>query len=108
MNKRNFVKILSLSGLSLLFGAAKAEKSITKMSNIYKGAFGSCCKELGEAMSMPPNSFFFVGENEVLYQTEGYVQTDEGSGWFDQAVIFCPFCGKQLQSKEEIATKVNK
>ncbi len=77
------------------------------MSSVYKGQFGSCCKNLADAMTSPPNSFYFVSENEVLFQTVGYVQTEDGPGWFDQAVLFCPFCGKQLQSEEEIATKTS-
>ena len=105
MKKRDFIKSAGIIGTFLIFGSAKAKESSTKMSKIYKGKFGSCCKDLTEAMSTPPNSFFFVSENKVLFQTVGYVQTEQGPGWFDQAVIFCPFCGKQLQSKEEIATK---
>lgn len=61
-----------------------------------------CCKDLADAMTGPPNSFFRVEDNNVLYLTVGYVQTPEGTGWFDQAVIFCPFCGKQLQHKDGI------
>ena len=64
--------------------------------------FGSCCVDLSEAMTRPPNSFFRVEENGVLYLTIGYMPTDQGSAWFDQAVLFCPFCGSQLQNREEI------
>jgi hypothetical protein len=39
----------------------------------------------------------------VLYLTVGYIATQQGPGWFDQAVIFCPFCGQKIQSKDEIA-----
>jgi len=67
--------------------------------------FGSCCKDLKDAMTSPPNSFFRVEENGVLYFTVGYVQTQQGPGWFDQAVIFCPFCGHKIQDKDEIAHK---
>jgi len=56
-------------------------------------------------MKTPPNSMFRVEKNGVLYFTVGYVATEQGPGWLDQAVIFCPFCGKQLQSKEDIARK---
>ena len=38
----------------------------------------------------------------MLYLTVGYVQTPEGPGWFDQALIFCPFCGTKLQDRDEI------
>lgn len=61
-----------------------------------------CCKDLDDAMTGPPNSFFRTEENGVLYLTVGYVQTSEGQGWFDQAVIFCPFCGTKLQDRDEI------
>ena len=68
-------------------------------------SFGSCCADLKDAMTAPENSMFRVEDNGVLYFSVGYVATDQGPGWFDQAVIFCPFCGKQLQSKEDIARK---
>ena len=72
---------------------------------IHNGSFGSCCGDLEDAMKTPPNSMFRVDENGMLYFTVGYVATEQGPGWFDQAVLFCPFCGKQLQSKEDIARK---
>jgi hypothetical protein len=67
--------------------------------------FGSCCKDLYEAMIVPPQTFFRIEENEVLYLTIGYTQTDECVGWLDQAIIFCPFCGVQIQDREEIKNK---
>jgi hypothetical protein len=65
--------------------------------------FGSCCKDLSDAMTRPPDSLFRVEENGVLYLTVGYMQTQKGVGWFDQAVIYCPFCGKKLQDCEDIS-----
>jgi hypothetical protein len=67
--------------------------------------FGSCCKELQDAMTVPPNSLLRIAEWGVLYLTVGYLQSEQGLGWMDQAVIFCPFCGRQLQSREEIKLK---
>ncbi len=66
--------------------------------------FGSCCDDLNEALKFGETrkSFFRIEENGVLYLTFGYVSMPEGTGWFDQAVLFCPFCGKQLQNKSEI------
>jgi hypothetical protein len=61
-----------------------------------------CCKDLSDALTTPPQSFFRVEENGVLYLTIGYVQTTEGPGWFDHAVMFCPFCGQKLQDRDEI------
>ena len=49
-----------------------------------------CCEDLADAITGLPNSFFRTEDNGVLYRTVGYVQTAEGPGWFDQAVIFCP------------------
>lgn len=75
------------------------------MQGIYGGNFGSCCKDLKEAMdpNIIPNSFFKVEENGVLFQTVGYVNTENGPGFFDQALIYCPFCGKHLQDKEKLS-----
>ena len=69
--------------------------------------FGSCCNDLREAIAAPPNSFFITNEKGILYLTVGFAQTDRGPGWFDQAVLFCPFCGAPLQTKEEIAKKAH-
>jgi hypothetical protein len=67
--------------------------------------FGTCCKDLREAMTGVAESFFRVEGNGVLYLTVGYVPTEHGPGFFDQAVIYCPFCGRQLQTVEEIAAR---
>jgi hypothetical protein len=64
--------------------------------------FGSCCKDLKEAMTTPPTSLFRIEENDVLYLTIGFAETPQGTAWFDHAVLFCPFCGSQLQTREEI------
>ena len=38
--------------------------------------------------------------------TVGTVETEDGLGYFDQAVMFCPFCGTGLQTDKSIAGKV--
>lgn len=48
--------------------------------------FGSCCKDLRDAMASPPISLFRVEDNGVLYLTIGYAQTPQGVAWFDQAL----------------------
>ena len=61
---------------------------------------------MNEALTLPEQWFFYVRDDTgVLYLTVGGVKTDRGMGWFDQAVLFCPFCGAQLQTREEIASK---
>lgn len=65
--------------------------------------FGSCCEDLADAMHQVPESFFRVEKNGVLYLTVGYIRTEQGPGWFDQVVLFCPFCGRELQTREAVA-----
>lgn len=64
--------------------------------------FGNCCKDLGGVLNVPPHSLLRVEENGVLYLTIGYAETAQGTAWFDQAVLHCPFCGAQLQDREQI------
>jgi len=56
-------------------------------------------------MKTPTNSMFRVEENGILYLTVGYIDTEKGRGWFDQAVLFCPFCGRGLQTQTEVQRK---
>lgn len=56
-------------------------------------------------MTSPPKSLFRVEDNGVLYLTVGYADTLEGLAWFDQAPLFCPFCGLQIQDREQIRKK---
>jgi hypothetical protein len=72
----------------------------------HKGPFGSCCEDLDRSMNLEmTESFFRIENNGVLYLTIGYIATDNGPGFFDAAVMFCPFCGKQLQDREEVAAR---
>ena len=68
--------------------------------------FGNCCDDFADAMQEPEHSMFRVDEeNGVLYLSVGYLETPEGAAWLDQAVLYCPFCGKQLQTRREIEQK---
>ena len=64
--------------------------------------FGECCGDLKDALTSPPVSLFRVEDNGVLYLSVGFAETNQGVGWFDQAVLFCPFCGTGLQSRAEV------
>jgi hypothetical protein len=79
----------------------------SKLNEIYKGPFGSCCKDLADCMKQP-NALIRTNEDGTLFLTIGYVQTEQGPGWFDHAVIFCPFCGTKLQDRQALAAKVEK
>jgi hypothetical protein len=62
---------------------------------------------LQEVTSDVPNSLIAKSENEVAMIAVGYVETDDGLGWFDQAMLYCPFCGTQVQTVEGIKQKVS-
>ena len=79
-----------------LFGKPKPPGLSTK-------PFGTCCSDMEQAMNHGANRLLRVEDNGVLYMSVGYAETTEGPGWFDQAVLFCPFCGVPLQSREQIA-----
>jgi hypothetical protein len=57
---------------------------------------------LKDALRAPERKFFWISDQGVLYLTVGTLETEEGGGWMDQAVLFCPFCGKKLQTREQI------
>jgi hypothetical protein len=70
--------------------------------------FGSCCSDLRDAITSVPQSFFRAEANGVLYLAVGYTPTPHGPGFFEQAVLYCPFCGRQLQTREAIAASAAK
>jgi hypothetical protein len=49
-------------------------------------------------MRIPQQKFLRVSEPGVHYLTVGSVETEQGAGWMDQAVLFCPFCGAAAHS----------
>jgi len=62
---------------------------------------GACCLAMTDALKLP-NPLFRIEDNGVLYVTVAYAQTPQGVGWFDQAALFCPFCGTQIQDRGAI------
>jgi hypothetical protein len=72
---------------------------------MHTGPFGSCCEDLADSMGLDDPSFF-VEDNGVLYLTVGTAEgPDGGRGYLDHAVVFCPFCGVQLQISDDIARR---
>ena len=53
-------------------------------------------------MHDPPRPLVRVEVDGTLFMAVGYAQTAQGVGWFDHAIMFCPFCGARLQTTEEI------
>jgi hypothetical protein len=67
-----------------------------------------CCSDLADAMTVSENSFFRIEdyeEGEVLFLTTGWTQTLKGVRCFEEAVGFCPFCGKKLQDRNNVPVK---
>jgi len=95
---------MTLVDFDTLFRLRKVLTSLTLPANKPTEP-GSCCKDLKDAMTMPQQKFLWTSEDDVLYLTVGNVETEQGTGWMDQAVLFCPFCGKQLQTRDEIRLK---
>jgi hypothetical protein len=74
----------------------------TESSAPVRKPFGTCCSEMRDALTLDGNRLLRVEDNGVLYMAVGYVETSDGHGWFDHAVLFCPFCGNALQSRDQI------
>ncbi|HHU14585.1 MAG: hypothetical protein KBI41_11060 [Kiritimatiellae bacterium] len=81
-----------------MFGMKKAEK-------VHRGEFGTCCKDLADCLKQP-NALIRKQEDGRLFLTIGYMETDQGTGWFDHAVIYCPFCGSKLQDRKALADTI--
>jgi hypothetical protein len=78
------------------------------MSENGEGTF--CCSALQEVVAglpEPAASTFYVTDDGVLMMAVGLVATEEGTGYLDQAVMYCPFCGSNLQDAKTIAAKVS-
>jgi hypothetical protein len=63
--------------------------------------FGQCCEDLRMAMHKRDNSTFTV-EGGILFLTIGIVSMERQTGVFTKPVRFCPFCGTEVQSAEEL------
>ncbi len=69
------------------------------------GPFGSCCSDLKDAMENTSNPLIHVEADGILYLHIGFIGAEAGVTLLEKPVIFCPFCGKQLQDKNGLASK---
>jgi hypothetical protein len=75
------------------------------------GTFGSCCTDLADVMSGEEfEPLITVGDDGILYMSVGLVALEDGGeedepGMVDHPVFFCPFCGKSLQTPDEVRAK---
>ncbi|MGM5057186.1 hypothetical protein ACD589_21215 [Rhizobium sp. 814_E9_N1_1] len=68
-----------------------------------------CCDSLkGVVADLPEPAAptVYRADNGVLMMVVGLVQSEEGLGYLDQAILHCPFCGTKLQDAKAIAEKV--
>lgn len=69
-----------------------------------------CCDSLkGVVADLPEPAAptVYRADNGVLMMVVGLVQSEEGLGYLDQAIMHCPFCGTKLQDAKAIAEKVS-
>ncbi|MBY5902897.1 hypothetical protein HFO88_21450 [Rhizobium leguminosarum] len=69
-----------------------------------------CCDSLRGVVAdlpEPAASTVYRADNGVLMMVVGLVQSEEGLGYLDQAILHCPFCGTKLQDAKAIAEKVS-
>jgi hypothetical protein len=71
--------------------------------------FGVCCQELKEAIGGEEfEPLIAVGDDGILYMSIGMVELeDDEPGMVDHPVFFCPFCGTELQTEDEVAAKAD-
>jgi hypothetical protein len=69
--------------------------------------FGSCCEDLEEVMSGAEfDPLITVGDDGVLYMSVGQIELeDEEPGLVDHPVFYCPFCGQELQTVDEVRAR---
>ncbi len=69
--------------------------------------FGTCCETLKDAMADEDfDPLIAVGEDGVLYLSVGMIDVEEEEpGMVEYPLYYCPFCGKQVQTTEEVDRK---
>ncbi len=78
------------------------------MSDGYDEIF--CCealKDVAAELPAPAAPTIYRSDDGVLMMVVGLIQTEDGLGYLDQAMLHCPFCGTKLQDAKAIAEKVS-
>lgn len=69
-----------------------------------------CCdalREVAAELPAPAAPTIYRSDDGVLMMVVGLVQTENGLGYLDQAILHCPFCGSKLRDAKAIAEKVS-
>ena len=71
------------------------------------GNFGTCCEGLKDALTSEDfEPLMAVDDSGVLYMSVGLLDAEgEEPNMVDHPVYFCPFCGKQVQTEQEVEAK---
>jgi len=59
-----------------------------------------CCdalREVAAELPAPAAPTIYRSDDGVMMMVVGLIQTEEGFGYLDQAIVHCPFCGINLQ-----------
>lgn len=69
---------------------------------------GSCCETLKEAVSDQEfDPLISRDDNGLVYIAVGMVEDEDNEqGMVEYPLHYCPFCGTQLQTPEEVEAKV--
>jgi hypothetical protein len=71
-------------------------------------SFGKCCAELKDALSGEQfEPLLTVREDGVLYMSVGLIELEDEDdpGVVEHPMFYCPFCGKQVQTAEDVRAK---
>ena len=60
--------------------------------------FDPCCKDMATAMSFPAGRHFFVEDGVLKLTVAKTPLQDGGEAVLENAVRYCPFCGKPAQA----------
>ncbi len=79
------------------------------MTDAGKGGsgFGSCCEDMKSVLEADEfDPLIAVADNGILYMSVGMLEAeDDEANVIDHPILFCPFCGKHIQTIEEIEAK---
>jgi hypothetical protein len=62
-------------------------------------SFEACCKDMATALSFPDGRHFFVEEGVLKLTVAKTPLADGGEAVLENAVRFCPFCGKATKHR---------
>ena len=68
------------------------------------GKFGGCCETMKDVLTSEEFEPLIADEEGVLYMSIGLMEAEKEDepNMVDHPVFFCPFCGKQVQTPQEV------